>query len=70
MNIDWNARLRSKAFWVSMVSLIVLLIKQLGILQVPENWNDVLTTVLSILSAMGIIVDPSTPGLSDGNSQK
>ncbi len=70
MNIDWKARLRSKAFWVSMVSLIVLLIKQLGIFQVPENWNDVLTTVLSILSAMGIIVDPSTPGLSDGNSQK
>lgn len=65
MNIDWKARLRSKAFWVSMVSLIVLLIKQLGLIEVPENWNDVMTTVLSILSAMGIIVDTSTPGISD-----
>ena len=65
MSIDWKARLRSKAFWVSMVSLIVLLIKQLGFIEVPSNWNEVLTTVLSILSAMGIIVDTSTPGISD-----
>lgn len=68
MSIDWKARLQNKAFWVSMVSLIVLLIQQLGIIQVPDNWKEVMTTILSILSAMGIVVDTSTPGVSDSVS--
>lgn len=68
MSIDWKARLQNKAFWVSMVSLIVLLIKQLGFIQIPENWSEIMTTVLSILTAMGVVVDTSTPGVSDSVS--
>ena len=65
MNIDWKARLQNKIFWVSLVSAIVLLTQQLGFNIFPSNWADVLNTVLSIFTLLGVIIDPSTKGISD-----
>lgn len=65
MNIDFKARLRNKAFWIAMVSAIGLLAQQLGYNIFPSNWSDILNTILSMLVMLGIIVDPSTVGISD-----
>lgn len=64
-NIDLQARLRNKTFWVSMISAVILLIQQLGLNIIPPNYADVVNTVLSILVMLGIVVDTSTPGISD-----
>jgi phi LC3 family holin len=69
MNIDWKARLQNKIFWVSLVSAVVLLTQQLGFNIFPSNWADVLNTILSIFALLGVIIDPSTKGISD-NSNK
>ena len=64
--IDLKRRFRNKAFLVSFVAAIVLLLQQLGFGRfLPENLNDVINTVLTILCMLGIVVDPTTDGVSD-----
>lgn len=62
--IDWKARLRSKPFWVAMISLIILLSQQLG-LDLPSNMSDICNTILTMAVVIGIVVDTSTTGISD-----
>ena len=64
MKLDIKARLRNKYFWVSMLSLVVLLLDQLGI-ELPVDINEIGGTILSIAVLLGIIVDNSSEGFSD-----
>lgn len=63
-------RLKNKAFWVTLSSAIVLLAQQLGLKIFPDNIVDIINTVLVILTIMGVIVDPTTPGISDSKSEQ
>ncbi|RHW38692.1 phage holin [Lysinibacillus yapensis] len=71
MKINWKVRMQHKAFWVSLIALLLVLANQIaGIFNVDITvYNDQITgvteTVLSILGLLGIIVDPTTEGLSD-----
>ena len=64
MKINIKARLRNKYFWVSMLSLVVLLLDQLGI-KLPVNINEIGGTILSMAVLLGIIVDNGSEGFSD-----
>ena len=64
MKLDIKARLRNKYFWVSMLSLVVLLLDQLGI-KLPVDINEIGSTILSMAVLLGIIVDNSSEGFSD-----
>ena len=64
MKLDIKARLRNKYFWVSMLSLVVLLLDQLGI-KVPVDINEIGGTILSMAVLLGIIVDNGSEGFSD-----
>ena len=64
MKLDIKARLRNKYFWVSMLSLVVLLLDQLGI-EWPIDINEIGGTILSIAVLLGIIVDNGSEGFSD-----
>ena len=64
MKLDIKARLRNKYFWVSMLSLVVLLLDQLGI-ALPIDINEIGGTILSIAVLLGIIVDNGSEGFSD-----
>ena len=59
-------RLRNKAFWVTLASGVVLLAQQLGLNIFPTNIADIINSLLAILTIMGVIIDPSTPGVTDG----
>jgi phi LC3 family holin len=68
MNIDWKARIESKTFWISTISLVVLLAQQLGFdatTIIPKNYVDIINTLFALLAVLGIVVDNSTKGLSD-----
>ena len=69
MKIDLKARLRNKYFWVSMISLIVLLLNQLGV-QLPIDINEIGGTLLSMAVLLGIIVDNGSQGFSDKGDDK
>ena len=62
--IDLKARLKNKYFWVSLLSLLVILLEQLGI-QLPFDINAIGGTLLSIAVLLGIVVDNGTEGFSD-----
>ena len=62
--IDLKARLKNKYFWVSLLSLLVILLDQLGI-QLPFDINAIGGTLLSIAVLLGIVVDNGTEGFSD-----
>ena len=64
MKLDIKARLRNKYFWVSMLSLVVLLLDQLGI-KLPVDMNEIGGTILSMAVLLGIIVDNGSEGFSD-----
>ena len=64
MKLDIKARLRNKYFWVSMLSLIVLLLDQLGI-KLPIDITEIGGTILSMAVLLGIIVDNGSEGFSD-----
>ena len=62
--IDFKARLKNKYFWVSLLSLLVILLEQLGI-QLPFDINAIGGTLLSMAVLLGRIVDNGTEGFSD-----
>ena len=64
MKLDIKARLRNKYFWVSMLSLVVLLLDQLGI-ELPVDINGIGGTILAIAVLLGIVVDNGSEGFSD-----
>ena len=64
MKLDIKARLKNKYFWVSMLSLVVLLLDQLGI-ELPIDINGIGGTILSMAVLLGIIVDNGSEGFSD-----
>ena len=64
MKLDIKARLRNKYFWVSMLSLVVLLLDQLGI-ELPVDISGIGGTILSMAVLLGIIVDNGSEGFSD-----
>ena len=64
MKIDIKARLKNKYFWVSLLSLIVMLLKQLNV-ELPFDINEIGGTILSIAVLLGIIVDNGSEGFGD-----
>ena len=69
MKIDFKARLSNKAWWIGIISLVVLLLQQVGLTNIadyiPQNYADIINTVFAILAMVGVTVDTSTDGLSD-----
>jgi phi LC3 family holin len=63
--MDIKARLKNKYFWLAFISLIVTVVKEFKPEIIPANLNDTVTTILGLLVTMGILVDHSTPGLTD-----
>ena len=64
MKLDIKARLRNKYFWISFISLVVLLLEQLGI-QLPFDISAISGTLLSMAVLLGIVVDNGSEGFGD-----
>ncbi|MBB5148156.1 phage holin [Ureibacillus thermosphaericus] len=73
MKINWKVRLQKKSFWVSLIALLLVLANQVAEIFGYDItvYNDQITalseTILGILILLGIIVDPTTQGLSDSD---
>lgn len=59
-------RLNNKVFIVAVISFIVMVAKQFNLFTVPDNWEQLLDMLLNILIMAGIIINPTTPGIKDG----
>lgn len=76
MKIDWKSRLKNKAILAAIISAAVAFVYQiLGFFDIvpPISESDITNVVGIVLNALvflGIIVDPTTDGISDSESKK
>lgn len=76
MKIDWKSRLKNKAVLAAIISAAVSFVYQiLGLFDIvpPISESDITNVVGIVLNALvflGIIVDPTTDGISDSESKK
>lgn len=72
--MNWEARIKSKAFWVALIPAVALLIQMVAALFGYELNNiegissqlvDIVNAIFVVLTIMGITVNPTTKGIKD-----
>ena len=63
--LQLKKRAKNKWFWMAILSALGMLSQALGLIDLPDNWEEILTTTLTALVGLGIFSDPTTPGLLD-----
>lgn len=75
MKINWKIRIKNKTFWISIIPVALIFIKQLLALAGINIDIDAITdqlvalvgTVFAGLGLLGIVADPTTDGLNDSD---
>lgn len=71
--IDWETRLKNKAFWVALIPAVLLLVQvvavpfgyKFDISGLNKNLLDIVNAIFSILTILGVVIDPTSGGVSD-----
>lgn len=74
-NINWKVRIKNKAFWVSFIPALLLLVQvvasvfgftlDFGLL--GDKLLAVVNAAFALLAILGVVTDPTTEGVSDSN---
>lgn len=62
--INFKLRLQNKTTLVALISAVFLMLQQFG-LNIPNNIQEGVNTLVVILVILGIVTDPTTKGLAD-----
>ena len=71
IKINWKVRIKNKTFLISFIALILSFVYKISEMfeiapQIPESeLFDLVSAVVDFLALIGIVVDPTTKGLSD-----
>lgn len=73
MGINWQVRLKSKTFWLSIVPAVLLLVQVVAAvfgfeLDLGDLGNRILAVVnalFAVLAILGVVTDPTTEGVGD-----
>ena len=73
MKINWLVRIRNKQFWVAVIPALALVIQAvaavfgwtLDFTRITGKLIAVVDAVFALLVILGIVVDPTTAGISD-----
>lgn len=71
--INWKVRIKNKAFWVSLIPAILLLVQVIAAvfgytLDLGDLGNKLLAVVnalFAVLAILGVVTDPTTAGVGD-----
>lgn len=71
--INWKVRLKNRAFWLAAIPAALLLVQTVAALfgirwdfgDVGEKLVAVVNAVFALLTILGVVVDPTTEGVSD-----
>lgn len=63
-------RIRQKWFWLPILSLVFYMLKANGAIEVPDDYDRFIDLLLTSLVGLGILVDPTTPGMGDVPTQE
>ena len=72
-NINWLVRIKNKSFWIALIPAVLLLIQVVAaVFGITLDLGDlgnklfaVVNAVFSVLTILGIVVDPTTSGITD-----
>lgn len=75
MKINWIVRLKNKAFWLTAIPTLLLLISQIAALfgftwdytPLAQQLSAICGTVFGLLALVGVVNDPTTDGVSDSS---
>ena len=75
MNINWKVRIKNKTFWLSLIPTVLVLIQvvmrtfgvELDFGELGNNLIAIVNTVFVLLGILGVVVDPTTTGVSDSS---
>lgn len=73
MKINWKVRISNKAFWITIIPAVLLLIQviaaalgfKLDLSDLGDKLLDVVNAVFMVLTILGVVTDPTTAGVSD-----
>lgn len=71
--INWQVRIKSKQFWLSLIPAVLLLVQviaavfgfELDLGDIGNKLLDVVNALFAVLAILGIVVDPTTAGVGD-----
>lgn len=63
--MDIKKRIQNKAFWIAVAAFVALMGKTFNLFTVPDNFNELVNMGLGLFTMLGIVIDPSTPGITD-----
>ncbi len=72
--INWKVRLKNKQWWLFMIPAVLVLVKSVAatlgfdidIAFISDNVQSIVEAAFVVLALLGIVQDPTTKGLSDG----
>lgn len=71
MKVNWKVRMKKKSFWLAVVSILGIIIINLGetfgidYSNFVDRWTGAITSILGALTAIGVIDDMTSKGGSD-----
>ena len=73
--INWKVRIKNKAFWVSLIPAVLLLVQVIAAvfgytLDLGDLGNKLLAVVnalFAVLAILGVVTDPTTAGVGDSD---
>lgn len=73
MKINVAVRMKNKAFWITFIPAVLLLVQQvanavgveLDVSGLTEELVSIIGTLFAVLSLLGVVNDPTTAGVSD-----
>ena len=73
MKINWKARFRNKTWLAAVIALVVNFVYDLLAMiefvpPLSEDWlMSLFQTILTLLTALGVVIDPTTDGAADSD---
>lgn len=76
--INWKVRVRNKSFWITLIPALIVLVQvvanlfgvKLDLSDLQEKILAVVNAIFVVLSILGIVTDPTTPGVADSERAK
>ena len=75
MKINWEVRIKSKKFWLTVIPAALLLAQTVAvpfgynfdIAKIGTDLTAVINAAFALLAILGIVVDPTTSGVADSD---
>lgn len=76
--INWTVRIRNKNFWLAVIPAVLLLVQtvaavfgySLDLGEIGNRLIAVVNAVFGVLVVLGVVVDPTTAGISDSKQAR